>query len=64
MEKNLNRSFERLNFADAIQSAKHISQFIEETTNSKINYLVQPDVMKEADAVIVDAAYFKGQWVR
>lgn len=60
----LNESIEQLDFRNNIDpSAKQINQFIEETTKNQVKGFVTPDMINGFDFVIVNAVYFKGQWV-
>lgn len=64
MEQFLNGSIEHLDFSSNVNlSTRHINQFIEENTNNQINDFVKPNMIKDAETVIVDAVYFKGIWV-
>lgn len=44
-------------------SAKHINQFIEEITKNQVKGSITPDMINGFDFVIINAVYFKGQWV-
>lgn len=64
MERFLNGYIEHLDFSSNVNlSTRLINQFIEENTKNQINDFVKPDMVKDAETVIVDAVYFKGLWV-
>lgn len=65
-KKLWNNSFELLNFRDEPdKSVKHINQFIENITKNNIKDVVQlSDDTQKIQFAIVNAAYFKGLWVR
>lgn len=65
MKRVLNDSIEQLNFSDEpAQCAKRINQFVEQSTNDNIKNFIQSDhITTETQLIIVNAVYFKGQWV-
>lgn len=64
VKQAFNGSIEQLDFNDnANLSAKHINQFIEETTKNHIKDFLKQNTIEDAETVIVNAAYFKGHWV-
>lgn len=64
MEQFLNGYIEHLDFSSNVNlSTRLINQFIEENTKNQINDFVKPDMVKDAETVIVHAVYFKGLWV-
>uniref|UniRef100_A0A8R1IE87 SERPIN domain-containing protein n=1 Tax=Caenorhabditis japonica TaxID=281687 RepID=A0A8R1IE87_CAEJA len=56
-------SAETLNFSEAEEAAQKINTFVEHSTSGKINKLVSPDSLKDAFALLVNAVYFKADWL-
>uniref|UniRef100_A0A915MUQ6 Serpin domain-containing protein n=1 Tax=Meloidogyne javanica TaxID=6303 RepID=A0A915MUQ6_MELJA len=55
--------FELLNFAENVEAAKIINEFVEKTTHDKIKNLISPDSLTtDTRLVLVNAVYFKGKW--
>ncbi|XP_050092124.1 serine protease inhibitor 42Dd-like isoform X1 [Anopheles aquasalis] len=52
-----------LNFAQNVESAKTINDWVEGKTNNKIKDLIAPDMLDDLTRmVLVNAVYFKGTW--
>lgn len=54
--------FETLNFNDAVNSANYINQWINKTTNGKIESLVEEEALRSASMILINAIYFCGLW--
>lgn len=62
-EKYFQSGIESLNFANTIESATIINQFVENKTNGLIEDLVSPDMLSsDTRCFLVNAIYFKGNW--
>ena len=51
-----------MNFGQPEQSRTKINQWVEEQTNQKIQELIAPGTLVDAQLVLVNAIYFKGDW--
>lgn len=65
VKKLLDDHIEQLNFADEPEnSIQHINKFIEEVTRNNFKNALKVDQStKSTQFAIVNAAYFKGEWV-
>lgn len=65
MKRLFDDRIEQFNFRDeAGKCAKHINQFIEKTTRNNIKDFLEPSDLSDAVFVMVNAVYFKAQWVK
>jgi len=55
---------ESINFAESIQAANNINQWVQGKTNNKIKDLITPNDLSSSmsSIVLVNAIYFKGNW--
>lgn len=65
MKELLNENMEQLHFSnDPQQCVKHINQFVENATKNNIKDVLKPNAIEsDTQLIIVNAVYFKGQWV-
>lgn len=62
--ENYFSDIESVNFGDSINAANSINQWIESKTNDKIHNLISKDDLNPLTRMIlVNAIYFKGQWL-
>ncbi|XP_063916533.1 alaserpin-like [Zophobas morio] len=55
--------FQSIEFAESVEAAEEINQWVEEQTNDKIHDLVSPDALNEnTRVVLVNALYFQANW--
>lgn len=65
MLQTLNDSIEQLNFADEPdQCVEHINQLVAQVTKNNIKIILTSDhISRATQLIIVNAVYFKGNWV-
>ncbi|XP_034935198.1 uncharacterized protein [Chelonus insularis] len=64
LETSFRSASETLNFDQAQEASNTINQWCENKTNNRIKDVVQPDDLQGAMLVLVNAIYFKGNWVK
>ncbi|XP_044591014.1 leukocyte elastase inhibitor-like isoform X3 [Cotesia glomerata] len=62
-ENNFRSTAQSLDFSKAVESSQTINKWCEEQTNSRIKEIVQPDDLNGAAMVLLNAVYFKGNWL-
>uniref|UniRef100_A0A158PAS3 SERPIN domain-containing protein n=1 Tax=Angiostrongylus cantonensis TaxID=6313 RepID=A0A158PAS3_ANGCA len=54
---------EALDFHKTEKTIKTINDFVNETTNGKLHYLVNADAVKDAFSLVINAIYFTAEWL-
>ncbi|XP_044756162.1 antichymotrypsin-2-like isoform X2 [Coccinella septempunctata] len=55
---------ENVNFGETDKTSSKINKWVEDRTNGKIKNLISPDLLNELTRIVlVNALYFKGQWL-
>nr|UEP64297.1 teratocyte serpin II [Cotesia flavipes] len=62
-EKDFGSAAEIVDFSKGAEAAATINNWSAEKTNNRIKDVVSPDDVKDASLVLVNALYFKGDWV-
>nr|UEP64296.1 teratocyte serpin I [Cotesia flavipes] len=62
-ENNFRSTAQSLDFAKAVESSQTINKWCKEQTNSSIKEIIQPDDLNGAAMVLLNAVYFKGNWL-
>ena len=61
--KHFKTEVQSLNFAQNVESAKTINDWVEQKTNEKIKNLISSDALNDMTRlVLINAIYFKGNW--
>lgn len=58
----LSNEVQYINFLDNVGASDKINDFVSDTTGGRITDLMTPDMLSDAQLVLVNAAYFKGVW--
>ncbi|CAD6204863.1 GSCOCG00003019001-RA-CDS [Cotesia congregata] len=62
-EKDFQSTAETVDFSKGAEAAATINNWSAEKTNNCIKHVVNPDDVQDASLVLVNALYFKGDWV-
>ncbi|KAH0545952.1 antichymotrypsin-2-like [Cotesia glomerata] len=62
-EKDFRSTAETVDFSKGTEAAATINNWSAEKTNDRIKHVVSPDDVQGASLVLVNALYFKGDWV-